>query len=268
MQPAVKKTKIEELEEELKKYRMEYLLNFDSVEEYYIFCIDFESVGGIPHKNAFTQLGACFFKSNGERLSTFETRTNLVGFEKEERCMKEFWEVKMQHELPQLELQYSGKNDYPTPKEAIANLWSWADGVIKEHNIEPGHILKIGDCISYDVMLLGAFSDRDVRNPFGDDMEWIDVSSVYAGMARFPITASLIHLASSKKMAANGLYDMTGLQIVLPRFNVDHTHSPVDDATNITLHFLYFHMMLRNATTGVETCHTDLDKWIVKDQKA
>lgn len=222
---------------------MDYLAKFHDKKEFCNFTVDVESVGGVPSINGVESVGASWMTSEGKVLSTFYQKCDLKGFTPDKRCMEEFWIPKMPHRVDEILASYRGESGNPTPWQVLANMWDWCFKVIKEHNIDPKYILKLSDCPSYDCMMIGYFSVIDIRNPFGDDMEWIDLSSLYAGMARYPITPNLIREASSKYMACIGIKDRLKQDIEkLPKWNIDHDHNPANDAINMTLYFIYFNM--------------------------
>lgn len=218
--------------------------------------IDFESFGPSPSINGFVSLGAAIVAPDLKVVSTFFSYANqriedrfdtTFEFKQDERCMNEFWRRDENKENLEKAMKHCYDPKTPPPDHVLWMFWKWLHATVKEFDLKD--VLLIGDCIPYELVFLARFSsdDIDVQRPFGVYAEWTDVCSYYRGLARVPITNTLISDTYSKSLALDAIRKIKNDEsIVLPAFITQHDHDPVHDAINVGQTFQWFRNQLTN----------------------
>jgi hypothetical protein len=209
------------------------LLELAKQAESFYFCVDFETVGGIPSKNGFTCCGATIMDNKDNCYFEFEGFANMSHYEKDDICYQEFWS---KHPLKYHPMMEKCQLSNESPFKVCQRLLDTADAVIDMLNIPRGKITPLTDCTGFDPMLLGFFSDKDNMRLFGKYSPWLDVSSFYKGIGRKRLSSEMIHQVSSKKMAISGIQETKPDFIFIPP-SIPHDHSPLNDAKNIVITF-------------------------------
>lgn len=212
-----------------------------------VIAFDFESFGGIPSKNGFTQLGAVLFSiTQGKVLDRFNHYANMTGYEEEERCMTEFWNRDdMKARLAETRL--GCQNSSLSPHQVVAEFYQWCQRCVAEF---PKTYL-ITDCSAYDAGLLKFFSPVDTMYFLPN--KWacgsVDVSDVYLGIARVPMTHEVVNGSAYKSCVAllEKEYAQRGLTLApIDLQGVSHDHHPVNDAEVIARKWHYVNTALAN----------------------
>ncbi len=190
----------------------------------HVIAFDFEAAGGVAPKNAFTQLGAVLMRlEDSTVLSQFNEYSSMIGYEWEERCVKEFWE-----KFPERYKETKEKVNQTTngPYQVVDLFLSWVRDATKDMK----DVYLITDNSAFDAGLLRAFSDtNDIMYIFGEYRCIIDVNCVYRGMSMLPVTTALLD-QTSKTLALNAT------KLDKPKFTgVSHDHHPVNDAHTMAL---------------------------------
>jgi hypothetical protein len=109
------------------------------------------------------------------------------------------------------------KNAEKSPHEVVNSFLDW----IKEYTANMKNVHLITDNTAFDAGILRCFSSVDILYIFGDYRDIIDVSNIYYGIGREPITVDLLD-KSSKKCALAGL----GNRFKIPDLGVKKDHHP------------------------------------------
>ena len=221
----------------------------------YVIAIDFETLGGVPSENGFTDIGAAILRLNdGYLIDTFRQSASMQGYQPESRCIEEFWSKPGNAQLYKetLEAVAAATND---PFQVIATLNLWIEENVNKIALQEGKadpsdvdIIIITDNSPFDAGILKCFSKKDTLYLIGGKYrDIIDVSCVYIGMSMKPVTTKLLD-SSSKTIALEGLNEKrrwNGLpELTMPVFDVKHTHNPVDDAHSMALYWAFFQTAL------------------------
>lgn len=197
----------------------------------YFISIDFESFGGITPQNGFTQIGAVLFNADNDKIvSSFFMNAKQESFTVEKRCEEEFWlkhpELYEENKRKCAESQY---NCY----EVIDKFWEWVYSCHKYHN---NNCYFIGDNVPYDYGILRYFSrNKDIMYAFGCYRDIVDVGIYYNAYAHCSLFTSKDIDNSSSSSAIKKV-----LNEDIPKFEIEHTHTAIDDASNIAYKWSWF----------------------------
>jgi hypothetical protein len=194
----------------------------------YVIVFDFESFGGIPSINGFSEFGAVLMEvPTGKVLETYHSFASQDKYYRNQRCMDEFWS-----KFPE---RLAETNKYtlfaPNPENIINNFMWWCEKNARTYNIM-NNIHLITDNSSFDTALLAHFSTgTDIKYVFGEYRPVIDVTMYYYGVAKMLMNVeSFNELKISSKQNAM-------ISLGVQDFGIDniHDHNPVNDATHIGL---------------------------------
>lgn len=208
---------------------------------YYV-VIDFESFGGIPKLNGFTQFGSCIGNyTTGEIIETFNMYANQDGFVKEERCMREFWD---KHEDLLNETLEKCEKSTSSPEQVVESWVQWLRTIVEKIKVDENepdpNILILTDCATYDSGMLKAFSNYDTLYLINSTpRDIIDVSAWMMGACRQPLTTETVDSSTSNMVAST-------FKIAKCKPIVNHTHNACDDAIHIFEKFRYYHEHICN----------------------
>ncbi len=189
----------------------------------YVIAFDFEAPGGIPHKNAFTQLGAVLFNmSTGKVEDTFNEYSCINGYTWDENCVKEFWS-----KFPERfeETKQKCSESLLTPYEVVDKFITWC----QTHSRNVGNDLYlITDCSTFDSGILKCFSNTDTLYILDKKKrDIVDVGAIYLGLSRKYNSTEFIDGSAFKSCIKN--LNITE-EFISSKF---HDHHPVNDATVI-----------------------------------
>lgn len=212
----------------------------------HVIALDVESAGGLTSRNGFTQLGACIVRLEDSKvIARFNEYANMYGFEWEKRCVEEFW-MKFPERFTET-LDRTSLLSTLSPWEVVRRFLDWALDQVFQLGIN-NQVYIITDNAPFDIGILRYFADRDIMYMFGEYREIVDVSSVYIGMVRKPVTVGVIN-ASAKELALEAINQMRlekgfMFKVALPNLPVSKTHNPVDDAEEMALYWAFFQKTL------------------------
>jgi hypothetical protein len=194
----------------------------------YVIALDYESAGGVPFRNGFTQLGAALVRiRDGAILAKFSEYANMRGYEWDLRCVREFWEKNP--ELYEETKKMTSDENTPSTYEVVRAFLQWVDmetrGSIRDK------VYFISDNAPFDLAIFRAFSERDILYLFGEYRQMVDVSCVYRGMSRRKVGLGLMN-ESSRDLAREVVSDILGGPFE-PKIETEHDHHAVNDAINM-----------------------------------
>lgn len=206
--------------------------------------IDFETFGGTPGKNGFTQLGAVLFNfDTGQVEGSFNMYARQDGYEKEQRCWEEFWsrpDMKERLEATLEGVEKADKNPYQVISAFREVCLAW-----EAQN--PGCVL-VTDCANFDLGLLKFFSESDTMYFLGRMPEVVDTGVFFKGAMRLPLGTKIKDSKFETCVAQlrKGL-EQQGLPPPAPfdAGEVKHDHNPVNDAHMIALKLHYVNTLLK-----------------------
>ena len=188
----------------------------------WVIAFDFETAGGVPTENGFTQFGAVLFNLGTKQMEArFESYASMRNYKWDEECVRRFWskypgrfnETKRNTEL----------HDVPGPFTVMEMFWKWVDSEVVSKGIAAETYL-ITDNSAFDAGLLRAFSKQDPLYILGEYRDIVDVSSYYLGSTLKPLDVPLLD-ASSAELA----FSRFGMRDA-PMWDVSHNHHPTNDA--------------------------------------
>jgi hypothetical protein len=201
----------------------------------YVIAFDFESAGGTPCLNGFTQLGAAFRDITAKKtIARFNMYASMSNYVWEERCLKEFWWDPKNKEIYDKTLVETANKDAPTQYEVIAKFVEWAKGVVTTPNGVLKHVYLLTDNPTFDSALLVFFSVIPILYLFGEYRGVIDGHMFMRGMSHTRYNPNV----KAKDLAA------VALGIDIPEFEVHHTHDASDDAEYIALLWEFIQLKL------------------------
>jgi hypothetical protein len=207
----------------------------------YVIALDFEAAGGIPRLHGFTQLGGVIVRvKDGVVLSRFNEYACMIGYEWEERCVKEFWEKHPER----FEETKKRTNEVTTrsPYQVVALFFDWVRENTKEFKDD---VHFISDNVAFDVAILRYFSNEDILYVLGKYTDHVDVSNFYMGMSMKPVTIKLMD-ESSKGLALESINKNKRVKLEKPKFEVSKDHNPVNDAEAMALYWCFIQKNLDN----------------------
>ncbi len=204
----------------------------------HVVSFDFESVGGVPAVNGFTQLAAaCVRLSDSAVVRTFDAYANMDGYVSEKRCMDEFWS-----KFPKLydAMMRKCAESKLGPHDVVSSFVQWlqqlqADGITEFY--------LVTDNATYDSGLLKFFSKVDTMYLQGVCRDIVDVSCVYLGICRKFLDLSAVD-GSTKKAVLIAINDMRRSKgqpelIREPDWPTTHDHNAVNDAVVIACRYAW-----------------------------
>jgi len=205
----------------------------------HVIAFDFEAAGGCTPQHGFLELGAVLVReSDSKVISSFQSFASMQHFDWEERCLEEFWKRPDMAQRFQQVVEGVAK-ETKGPNKVVAEFLQWAKDVTKD--VED--VYFITDNAPFDAGILRAFSDKeDVMYALGGEYRnIIDTNTFYKGLGGQPVTCSSWN---SKDLAIAGLNRIRatkGLPALdgFPKFEVNHDHNPVNDATSIAMHWCF-----------------------------
>ena len=190
----------------------------------YVFVFDFESFGGSPKTNGFTELGAVLMEvPSGKVFEQFHSYASQEGLEREQRCMSEFWA----NELDRYNETVERTMLAPSPSSVVASFIWWVKDTATTYNIK-NNVHLLTDNAGFDLALLAHYSYNSIHYVFGEYRTVIDSTMYYKGLLRSPLTVATSKQITSTKDAA--FRAITGGSISIPP---SLSHNPVEDAINI-----------------------------------
>jgi hypothetical protein len=206
----------------------------------YVIAFDFEAAGGVPSMHGFTQLGAVLINVDDAKVvAEFNEYASMNGYTWEKRCLDDFWLKNPDRYHETIE---NTNNAEKSPHEVVNSFLDW----IKEYTADMKNVHLITDNAAFDAGILRCFSSVDILYIFGDYRDIIDVSNIYYGIGREPITVDLLD-KSSKKCALAGLGD----RFKIPDLGVKKDHHPVNDAKVIGLTWAHFQKFIKEYNLSV-----------------
>lgn len=206
----------------------------------YVLAIDFECAGGIPRLNGFTQMGAVVLDAEtGKKIAGFNMYSNMVGYEWEGCCLREFWSRNPERWE---ETKAGIAKSSLSCTEVVAVFVAWVRGVCEGH---PTHV--VSDNTPFDIGILKYFADVDIIYLFGYMTLYIDLPSAYLAMHamrnHYLITAT--EDLSTKRVA---LAAIAGPEVPCFVSSVKHDHNPENDAHAMAERWVF----VRTHLEGVE----------------
>lgn len=216
----------------------------------YVIAIDFECPGGVPSKNAFTEVGAVLVRvSDSKIIAKFSSFSSMKGYEWEKRCVDDFWSKFPVRYAETIE--NTSKEGLLGPYEVVSNLLKWIKEVTADEEIRKS-VYVISDNGPYDLALTRTFSDVDIHYLFGEYRSLIDVGMFYHGTSMKPMTVERLDTSSKDAILSsiNAEYVKRGLPTIdKPVLPVKHSHHPVEDAACIALTWAYYQNHLQKLST-------------------
>lgn len=209
----------------------------------YVIAIDFEAFGTITLANGFAQLGAVLYDlDNDQVISMFNEYASQAGYTMDQRCYDEFWSKHVElHDAIQAKCAASTSS----PHDVIDHFFEWVDTSAVSCPGMKDNCLLITDNAAFDAAILRCFArTRDPQYVFGPYRDIVDVSNIYYGLARVPVTKVTMD-GSSKKMAMVGVGLPVGDLPTFPEFK-EKAHSAEFDATVIAKYWSYFQHQLQH----------------------
>lgn len=204
----------------------------------HVISFDFESGGGVPSVNGFTQLGAVLFDMDTKCVvDTFNEYASMDGYEWEKRCVDEFWS-KFPERYEETKLKC--KKSKMSPYEVTDKFIKWCRNNSEKLKYD---VYMITDCSAFDTGMLKYFSKCNIvyiLTPFYRDI--VDVSSVYLGLSRKFVDVNHVD-GSAFDNCVNSLN-------IKEKFvgTVFHDHHPVNDATVIAEKWCFVNSYLRSVS--------------------
>lgn len=199
-----------------------------------VLAFDFECAGGVAQKNGFTQLGASVHElSTGKKLAGFNEYANMMGYEWEDRCVKEFWEKHPERYKDTLEKVESAPL---TCEEVVEKFVRWARETCANRKC-----VILSDNMIYDGGLLKHFAKVDVLYLLGRRSVYFETSSVYYGMHMMHKRARIDESSddlSSKEIALDAVRAFNK-DANWPEHGPSHDHNPENDAENMARKWIY-----------------------------
>lgn len=190
-------------------------------EEYFYVSVDLESMGPIPARHAFVELGAVLVSGvDGTVVDRFSTFVCTHGYEVDPTCIRDFWAGQPRYEETLAESR-NPKN--PNPYVAADRFVRWCLG----HAQTRKNIQLVSDNVAYDVSTLQFFAHQtSLTHVFGTYRPILDLRSAYVGMTHRRIVTK----EQSKHLPAQAIAAVSRGYRPIPSWDVQYTHNPLHDA--------------------------------------